>query len=108
MILVPVFIPDELCQLGALAQRCYDALRLAFADVCILPALREERAPALLIVLSCVLLRAIDIGLISLHDPLHTGQFHAAIVNAAVATRGDAEPGFQFEVLCSAAAPDDE
>ena len=68
----------------------------------------EEGAAALFVVLAGVFVGAVDVGLVAAEEPLGAGDFDAAVVDAGVAVVGDAEFGFELEVLGRAAAPDEE
>jgi hypothetical protein len=73
-----------------------------------LTAQGEEGAAALLVVLTGVLVGAVDVSLVAAQEPLGAGDLDAAVVDAGVAVIGDAEFGLELEVYGRAAAPDEE
>ena len=80
----------------------------AGVDVRDLAAHGEEGAAPLLVVLAGVFVGSVDVGLVTAKEPLGSGDFDAAVIDARVAVIGDAEFGFEFEVFRCASAPDKE
>ena len=73
-----------------------------------LSAQRQKGAAAFLVILSRPLAGAVDIQLVSFQRVCDAGHFHAAVVDSAVALRGDPVFHFQFEIRRRPALPNDE
>src|ERR1700683_4907603 len=78
-----------------------------------LPALRQKQTALLFVVVPGIPVLAVDIELIAAHgEPCRRSNLirnhHAAIIDAAVAPAGNPVVHLEFEILGSAAAPDDE
>ena len=107
VVLIPVVGVDEGFQFVGGAEVGDDS-GAGGVDVGDLAAHGEEGAATFLIVLTGVFVGAVNVGLVAAEKPLGVGDFDAAVVDAGVAVIGDAEFGFELEVLGCLAAVDEE
>src|SRR5471032_1616554 len=111
---IPAIVIDEGLERLRVAERTDDLGLGGVVNMHHLPAAREKRPDALLIVLAgvaewrLVSLRAIYVRLITGERPLGVRELDAAVIDAAVALRADAILDLQLKIFWRAAAPDDE